>query len=53
LRSAIGIIVPPYETHAERQLLRRSKRLEGDFTDMQARAVETWGEIIDALILLP
>jgi hypothetical protein len=43
-----------YETAAERPLLRRTRQLEEKFTEMEARAgVETWGEIMDGLGLLP
>jgi hypothetical protein len=42
-----------YETPAERPLLRRTRRLEQEFTDMEARAVETWSEIMNGLGLLP
>ncbi len=43
-----------YETPAERPLLRRTHQLESEFTEMEARAgVETWGEIMDGLGLLP
>jgi hypothetical protein len=43
-----------YETTAERPLLRRTRQLEKKFTEMEARAgVNTWGEIMDGLGLLP
>jgi hypothetical protein len=42
-----------YETPAERPLLRRTRQLEKEFTEMEARAVETWGAIMDGLGLLP
>jgi hypothetical protein len=43
-----------YETPAERPLLRRTERLEKQFTEMEAHAgVNTWGEIMDGLGLLP
>jgi hypothetical protein len=43
-----------YETPAERPLLRRTERLEKQFTEMEANAgVQTWGEIMDGLGLLP
>jgi hypothetical protein len=42
-----------YETAAERPLLRRTNQLEKEFTEMEARAVETWGGIMDGLGLLP
>jgi hypothetical protein len=42
-----------YETAEERPLLRRTNQLEAKFTEMEARAVETWGEIMDTLVLLP
>lgn len=43
-----------YETAAERPLLRRTRQLEEKFTEMEAHiGVETWGEIMDGLRLLP
>ncbi len=42
-----------YETPDERSLLRRTRQLEQKFTEMEARAVETWGDIMDTLALLP
>jgi hypothetical protein len=42
-----------YETKEERPLLRATKQLEREFTEMEARAVETWGEIMNTLALLP
>jgi len=42
-----------YETAQERPLLRATSRLEQEFTEMEARAVETWGEIMNTLALLP
>jgi hypothetical protein len=42
-----------YETADERALLRRSNRLETELTDLEAREVETWGHIMDALGLWP
>jgi hypothetical protein len=43
-----------YETAAERPLLRRTHQLEEEFTEMEVHAgVETWGEIMDTLALLP
>ena len=42
-----------YETPGERPLLRRTNQLEREFTEMEARAVETWGEIMDTLALSP
>jgi hypothetical protein len=42
-----------YETPAERSLLRRTHRLEQEFTEMEARAVEPWSEIMNGLGLLP
>ncbi len=43
-----------YETAAERPLLRRTKQLEERFTEMEAHAgVETWGEIMNTLVLEP
>jgi hypothetical protein len=42
-----------YETAEERPLLRRTNQLEKEFTEMEARAVETWSEIMTGLELLP
>jgi hypothetical protein len=43
-----------YETAQERPLLRRTSRLEKEFTEMEVHAgVNTWGEIMDGLGLLP
>jgi hypothetical protein len=42
-----------YETPDERSILRRTNQLERKFTEMEAREVETWGEIMDGLGLFP
>jgi hypothetical protein len=43
-----------YETPEEGPLLRRTRQLEQEFTEMEARAgVKTWGEIMETLALLP
>jgi hypothetical protein len=42
-----------YETAGERPLLRRTRHLETEFTEMEARAVYVWSEILDTLELLP
>jgi hypothetical protein len=42
-----------YETPSERSLIRRTKRLEGEIADLEAREVETWGRIMDGLELEP
>ncbi len=42
-----------YETPAERSLIRRTKLLEGKVADLEAREVETWGQIMDGLELAP
>lgn len=43
-----------YETPAERPLLRRTRQLEEAFTEMEAHVgVETWGEIMNGLMLQP
>lgn len=43
----------PFETAAERPILRASKNLEEQFTDLEAREVETWGDIMNVLVLWP
>lgn len=43
----------PYETAAERPLVARTAHLESEFTELEAREVETWGDIMNALELWP
>jgi hypothetical protein len=42
-----------YESPAERTLARRTARLEQQWTDFEAREVETWGGLMDTLELWP
>jgi hypothetical protein len=42
-----------YETPSERPLIRRTRRLEGEIAELEAREVETWGQIMDVLGLWP
>jgi hypothetical protein len=42
-----------YESPAEGALVRRSNQLEAQLTDGEARAVESWGRIMNALVLNP
>lgn len=42
-----------YETPQERQLVRRTNRLEEQFSELEAREVETWGQTMDTLGLWP
>jgi hypothetical protein len=42
-----------YETADERPLLHRSNQLENKLTDLEAREVETWSQIMNALGLWP
>jgi hypothetical protein len=53
---ALGELPPslrPYERPQERSLLARSARAEARLTDFEAEAVETWGEIMNVLVLSP
>jgi hypothetical protein len=43
----------PYETAEERPMLRRTNHLEEELTELEAREVETWGQIMNALDLWP
>jgi hypothetical protein len=43
----------PYETPAELPILRRTAQLESQLTDLEAREVETYGQIMNALDLSP
>jgi hypothetical protein len=42
-----------HETPSERPLIRRTRHLEGEVAELEAREVETWGQIMNALGLLP
>lgn len=42
-----------YETASERPLVSRTRQLEQDIAGLEAREVETWGEIMNALGLSP
>ena len=42
-----------YETPGDRQLANRTSDLEARFSDLEAREVETYGRIMNALALLP
>ncbi len=42
-----------YESASTRALAQQASALEGVFSDFEARAVETWGKIMDALELWP
>jgi len=42
-----------YESAEDRQLANRTKRLEERFSELEAKEVETWGSIMDALGLWP
>lgn len=49
---AVGLIprgLSPYETAAERAVIRRSRQLAEAIADFEARAVERYGELLDAL----
>jgi hypothetical protein len=42
-----------YETSSERPLIRRTEHLEAEVAELEAREVETWGQIMNALRLSP
>ena len=42
-----------FQSPAERPLLARIAHLEEQFTDLEAREVETWGQIMNVLDLWP
>jgi hypothetical protein len=46
-------LIAPYVTPAQRGLLQRTRHFEEDISEVEAFAVETWGEIMDALALSP
>jgi hypothetical protein len=53
---ALGLLPPGlgrFESSRDRDLARRSARLEYDLTNAEAEAVETWGDIMTALDLWP
>ncbi len=53
---ALGLLPPRlarYETPALKSLARRSDALEVQLTDGEARAVESWGKIMNELVLNP
>jgi hypothetical protein len=54
---AIGMLpkrqLAPYLTSAQNGVLRRTNQLEGQLSDFEAHAVETWGSIMDAVALNP
>jgi len=43
----------PYEGGSLRSLVRSTEKQESDIVELEAREVETWGEIMDSLELLP
>lgn len=53
---ALGLIPPGiarFESGGSRSLARASERLEYQITNVEAEAVETWGEIMNELVLNP
>jgi len=46
-------LIAPYVTSSQRGLLQRTRQLEEDIAEMEAFAVETWGQIMDELALNP
>ena len=42
-----------YETPEDRQLAKRTRRMEERFSELEAKEVETWGDIMNALDLWP
>jgi hypothetical protein len=46
-------LMAPYVTSSQRGLLQRTRHLEEDISEMEAFAVETWGQIMDELALNP
>jgi hypothetical protein len=46
-------LIAPYVTAAQRGVLQRTRHFEEDISEVEAFAVETWGEIMDALALSP
>jgi len=46
-------LIAPFVTPAQRGVLRRTRQFEEDISEVEAFAVETWGSIMDALLLNP
>jgi hypothetical protein len=46
-------LLAPYEHSTERPVLRRTTQFEYELVDAEARAVEPWSKILDALNLQP
>ncbi len=46
-------LIAPYVTSSQRGLLQRTRHFEEDISEVEAFAVETWGSIMDALLLNP
>jgi hypothetical protein len=46
-------LLAPYEDHSERVVLQHTHQFEEELVDAEARAVEPWGKILDALDLQP
>lgn len=46
-------LLAPYENHSERVVLQHTSQFEEELVDAEARAVEPWGKILDALDLQP
>jgi hypothetical protein len=46
-------LLAPYEDHSERVVLQHTHQFEEELLDAEARAVEPWGKILDALDLQP
>lgn len=46
-------LLAPYEDHGERRVLQLTTQFENELVDAEARAVEPWSKILDALALQP
>jgi hypothetical protein len=46
-------LLAPYEDHGERVILGHTTQFENELVDAEARAVEPWSKILDALALQP
>ena len=46
-------LLAPYEDRAERVTLQHTAQFENELVDAEARAVEPWSKILDALDLQP
>jgi hypothetical protein len=46
-------LLAPYESPAQRSIVRRTQQLEVELTDAYARAVPRWGQVMEALALNP